>query len=40
VDELQALDWEGFARIYNGSGQVEKYGRLLREAYETFRVQS
>lgn len=37
VDELQRLDWEGFARIYNGPGQVEKYGRLLREAYTTFK---
>lgn len=37
VDELQRLDWEGFARVYNGSGQVEKYGRLLREAYASFK---
>jgi len=34
VDELQRKDWEGFARGYNGPGQVETYGRLLREAYE------
>ncbi|MGE0828686.1 MAG: N-acetylmuramidase family protein [Hyphomonadaceae bacterium] len=33
VDELQRKDWEGFARGYNGPGQVERYGRLLREAY-------
>ena len=33
VDELQRKDWEGFARVYNGPGQVERYGRLLREAY-------
>jgi hypothetical protein len=38
VDELQRLDWEGFARIYNGPGQVEKYGRLLREAYAAFKA--
>jgi hypothetical protein len=38
VDELQRLDWEGFARIYNGPGQVEKYGRLLRQAYEGFKA--
>ena len=37
VDELQRLDWEGFARVYNGPGQVEKYGRLLREAYSSFK---
>jgi hypothetical protein len=36
LDELQAKDWPGFARIYNGPGQVELYGRLLREAYEQF----
>ncbi|MDX2236212.1 MAG: N-acetylmuramidase family protein [Hyphomonadaceae bacterium] len=33
ADELQRKDWEGFARVYNGPGQVERYGRLLREAY-------
>lgn len=38
ADELQRLDWEGFARIYNGPGQVDKYGRLLREAYEEFKA--
>lgn len=37
IDELQRLDWEGFARVYNGPGQVEKYGRLLREAYNSFK---
>jgi hypothetical protein len=36
VDELQRKDWAGFARVYNGPGQVELYGRLLREAYEGF----
>ncbi|MGE0046158.1 MAG: N-acetylmuramidase family protein [Hyphomonadaceae bacterium] len=34
VDELQRKDWEGFARVYNGPGQVERYGRLMREAYQ------
>lgn len=34
ADELQRKDWEGFAAGYNGSGQVERYGRLMREAYE------
>jgi hypothetical protein len=33
ADELQRKDWEGFAGGYNGSGQIERYGRLLREAY-------
>ncbi len=38
IDEMQRLDWEGFARVYNGPGQVEKYGRLLRQAYEQFKA--
>lgn len=33
IDDLQRLDWTGFARVYNGPGQVETYGRLLGEAY-------
>jgi hypothetical protein len=33
ADELVRKDWEGFAGGYNGSGQIERYGRLLREAY-------
>lgn len=33
LDELVRKDWEGFARGYNGSGQVERYGRMLGEAY-------
>ncbi|MET0181834.1 MAG: N-acetylmuramidase family protein [Caulobacterales bacterium] len=37
VDELQRKDWEGFARGYNGPGQVERYGRLLREAYNRLK---
>lgn len=34
VDELQRKDWEGFARVYNGPGQVAHYGGLMRRAYE------
>ncbi|MGD9815125.1 MAG: N-acetylmuramidase family protein [Hyphomonadaceae bacterium] len=37
VDELVRKDWEGFAAGYNGLGQVERYGRLLREAYERLK---
>lgn len=37
VDEMQRLDWEGFARGYNGPGQVERYGRLLRTAYNRLK---
>jgi hypothetical protein len=40
VDELQNKDWAGFARIYNGPGQVELYGRLLSEAYAQFAATS
>lgn len=31
---LREKDWKTFARLYNGSGQVELYSRLLSEAYE------
>ncbi|MEX0284645.1 MAG: N-acetylmuramidase domain-containing protein [Paracoccaceae bacterium] len=34
VDELQALDWRGFARLYNGSGQVEYYATRMAAAYK------
>lgn len=37
ADELQSKDWEGFARVYNGPGQVERYGRLMREAYQRLK---
>lgn len=30
---LKALDWEGFARIYNGPGAVDHYAGRLEEAY-------
>lgn len=40
ADELQRKDWEGFARAYNGPGQVERYGRLLREAYDRVKAQA
>jgi hypothetical protein len=33
LDELQNKDWAGFARVYNGPGQVEKYAKLLSDAY-------
>jgi hypothetical protein len=33
LDELQKKDWAGFARVYNGPGQVEKYAKLLSNAY-------
>lgn len=37
ADELVRKDWEGFAAGYNGQGQVERYGRLMREAYERLK---
>ncbi len=37
-DDLVRKDWEGFAGGYNGSGQIERYGRLLREAYEALKA--
>jgi len=40
ADELVRKDWEGFAAGYNGQGQVERYGRLMREAYERLKAVS
>lgn len=37
VDELQKRDWQGFAAVYNGPGQVEKYSKLLSAAYASFQ---
>ncbi len=37
ADELVRKDWEGFAAVYNGTGQVERYGRLMREAYDRLK---
>lgn len=34
---LRNADFVGFARIYNGSGQAANYGRLIAQAYETYR---
>jgi hypothetical protein len=36
LDNLQRRDWVGFARSYNGTGQVAEYSRRLREAYERY----
>ncbi len=40
VDEIQRLDWEGLARAYNGSGQMDRYGRLMREAYTQIKAEN
>lgn len=36
VKALKALDWETFARYYNGSGQVPVYKAKLEKAYAKF----
>lgn len=33
-DELNRHDWEGFARVYNGRGQVQKYAKWLDREYK------
>ncbi len=33
LDELAARDWRGFARAYNGPGQVDHYAKLMKRAY-------
>ena len=33
VDELKRRDWRGFARLYNGPGQVKHYSKLMANAY-------
>jgi uncharacterized caspase-like protein len=38
LDELQRRDWEGFVGGYNGSGQVERYARLMRDAYDRLKT--
>ena len=37
IQKLQGSDFVGFARFYNGSGQAEYYGSLIRRAYEAYR---
>ncbi|RJQ38855.1 MAG: DUF3380 domain-containing protein [Dehalococcoidia bacterium] len=34
-DDLRRKDWAGFARGYNGAGQVTRYAKLLRAAYRS-----
>ena len=33
ADELKARDWRGFARTYNGPGQVTHYAEAMAKAY-------
>lgn len=39
-DELATHDWRGFARVYNGPGQVEHYSKLMRRAYKKYSGQN
>ena len=34
VDELKALNWRGFARLYNGPGQVDYYAGAMERAFK------
>ena len=34
IDALGGLDWRGFARLYNGSGQVDYYSTRMAAAYK------
>ncbi len=36
VAALQALDFVEFARLYNGSGQAQKYGGLIQSVFDIF----
>jgi hypothetical protein len=36
-DDLNRHDWRGFAAVYNGRGQVEKYSKWLEREYEKWR---
>ena len=38
LDELQRKDWAGFARVYNGPGQVDTYAKLLQDAYDSAKA--
>ncbi|MGD9001841.1 MAG: N-acetylmuramidase domain-containing protein [Anaerolineae bacterium] len=37
IQALQSSDFNLFARFYNGFGQAEHYGSLIRQAYEAYR---
>lgn len=37
VQRLQQRDFIGFARLYNGNGQKEKYGRWIKNHYNAFK---
>jgi len=36
VKALQALDYKSFATSYNGSGQADYYGNLMKTAFDAF----
>jgi hypothetical protein len=37
LDEMQRNDFEGVALGYNGPGQVQRYGNLMRQVYDSVR---
>ncbi len=37
ISTLQNLDFEGFAKVYNGPGQAAHYGNLIRKAYDAYK---
>ena len=36
IDALNAHDWNGFARVYNGAGNVADYAPKMEKAYKKF----
>jgi hypothetical protein len=36
IDALQKKDYVTFAKYYNGTGQAQKYGGLIKDVYETY----
>jgi uncharacterized protein YraI len=38
LENLRQLEFEDFAARYNGSGQKEKYGRLIQRHYKAFKT--
>ena len=37
ITALRALDFETFAKLYNGPGQASQYGQAIHSAYDTYQ---
>jgi len=37
ITALRTLNFENFAKLYNGPGQSTKYGQMIRSAYNTYQ---